>query len=262
MPRRFRADTYLALGDSYSSGFGLSPYEPGTHQQNGNDCQRSTRAYSSAVAASTEFGRQFFACQGATTRDFFGVRPSRSSWDLEPQLDQLNASTGLVTYSIGGSDAGYADILGACMSDDGLLPFLTCYDDNNVYERVDSALTALDGTGETDGIHSYAQIFNRIRSNAENAQVVQVGYPHLYPATGSDRCDGVKQADQRWVVEKTDELNAIIAKQAGPSGLPLRVPVLRRPRALLRGQRVDLPDDQRRTTAPQRRRAVRRSARP
>jgi hypothetical protein len=213
-----RADTYLALGDSYSSGFGLSPYEPGTHQENGNDCQRSTRAYSAAVAASTEFGRQFFACQGARTGDFFSVRPERSSWDVDPQLDQLNASTGLITYSIGGSDAGYADILRDCIGDDDLLPFLTCHDDNNVYERVDRALTALDGTGETDGIHSYAQIFSRIRSNAENAQVVQVGYPHLYPAAGNDRCDGVKKADQRWVVEKTDELNAIIAKQAGRAG--------------------------------------------
>ena len=212
-----KADTYLALGDAYSSGFGVATYEPGTHQQNGNDCQRSTRAYPAAVAASTEFGRQFFACQGAKTRDFFSVRPERSSWGEEPQLDRLNASTGLVTYSIGGSDAGYADILRDCIGDDDLLPFLTCYDDNNVYERVDSAFDALDGTGEEDGIHSYAKIFSHIRTNAENAQVVQVGYPHLYAATGG-RCEGVKKADQRWVVEKTDELNAIIAKQAGRAG--------------------------------------------
>ena len=154
-----QADTYLALGDSYSAGFGVSPYEPGTHQQNGNDCQRSTRAYSAAVAAETpDLGRQFFACRGAETRDFFEVRAERSSWNEEPQLDRLNASTGLVTYSIGGEDAGYAEILRDCIDDEDLLPFLTCYDDNNAYERVDSALAALDGTGEEDGIHSYAEI--------------------------------------------------------------------------------------------------------
>ena len=61
------ADTYLALGDSDSSGAGVSPYEAGTHQDNGNDCQRSTQAYSADVATSTELGRQFFACQGAET---------------------------------------------------------------------------------------------------------------------------------------------------------------------------------------------------
>ena len=212
------ADTYLALGDSYSAGFGVSPYEPGTHQQNGNDCQRSTRAYSAAVAAETpEFGRQFFACRGAETRDFFEVRAERSSWNEEPQLDRLNASTGLVTYSIGAEDAGYAEILRDCIDDEDLLPFLTCYDDNHAHRRVDRALAALDGTGSDDGIHSYAQILGHIRTNAENAQVVQVGYPHLYPATG-DRCQGVKRADQRWAVEKIDELNAIIAKQAGRAG--------------------------------------------
>ena len=32
------------------------------------------------------------------------------------------------------------------------------------------------------------------------------------------RCEGVKKADQRWVVEKIDEINAIIEKQAGRAG--------------------------------------------
>jgi GDSL-like Lipase/Acylhydrolase family len=134
-------------------------------------------------------------------------------------------STWLITYSIGGNDAGYADILRDCIGEEDRLPFLTCYDNKNAYQRVDNAFGALDGTGEKDGIHSYAQIFRRIRTEAEYAQVVQVGYPHLYPATGSDRtflpggrCEGVKKADQRWVVEKTDELNAIISKQAGRAG--------------------------------------------
>ena len=220
-----KADTYLALGDSYSSGFGVSPYESGTHQENGNDCQRSTRAYSAAVAATTEFGRQFFACQGAETRDLFGVRAERSSWGEEPQLDRLNASTGLVTYSIGGNDAGYADVLRDCIDGDEPLPFVTCYDNKKAYQRVDNAFAALDGAGEKDGIHSYAQILSHIRTNAEYAQVVQVGYPHLYAATGTERtllpggrCEGVKKADQRWVVEKIDEINTIIAKQAGRAG--------------------------------------------
>ena len=144
-----RADTYLALGDSYSSGFGVSPYESGTHQESGNDCQRSTRAYSAAVATSTtEFGRQFFACQGAETRDFFGVRAQRSDWGEEPQLDHLNASTGLVTYSIGATDAGYADIVRDCIDSAEPLPFITCYDNHQAYERVDDAFKVLDGTGE------------------------------------------------------------------------------------------------------------------
>ena len=219
------ADTYLALGDSYSSGFGVPPYESGTHQTSGNDCQRSTRAYSADVATSTEFGRQFFACQGAKTGDFFDVRADRSSWGETPQLSHLNASTALITYSIGGSDAGYVETLGECRDDQDVLPFITCRDNEHAYREVDSALAVLNGTGDRDGIHSYAQIFGRIRSEAEYAQVVQVGYPHLFPATGSDRtllpggrCHGIKKADQRWIVEKIDELNAITARQAGRAG--------------------------------------------
>jgi hypothetical protein len=219
------ADTYLALGDSDSAGAGLSPYEAGTHEDNGNDCQRSTRAYSADVATSTELGRQFFACQGAQTRDLFRVRTERTNWGEEPQLDRLNASTGLVTYSIGAEDSGYAEILHDCVDGDEPLPFVTCYDNKQAYLAVNRAFAALDGAREEDGIHSYAEIFGRIRTNAEYAQVVQVGYPHLYPATGSaqtsppgGRCEGVKKADQRWVVEKIDEINAIIEKQAGRAG--------------------------------------------
>ena len=131
----------------------------------------------------------------------------------------------MVTYSIGGNDAGYADVLRDCIDTDVPLPFIACYDNRKAYEPVDDAFAALDGTGETDGVHSFAQILSRIRTNAEYAQVVQVGYPHLYPAAGSDRtllpggrCEGVKKADQRWVVEKIDEINTIIEKQAGRAG--------------------------------------------
>ena len=99
----------------------------------------------------------------------------------------MNASTGLVTYSVGAEDAGYADIVHDCIDGDEPLPFVTCYDNKEAYLAVNRAFAALDGTREDDDIHSYAEIFGRIRTNAEYAQVVQVGYPHLYPATGGAR---------------------------------------------------------------------------
>jgi hypothetical protein len=53
-----------------------------------------------------------------------------------------------------------------------------------------------------------------VRQAAPKASVVTVGCPHFYPASGNDRtflpggrCEGIKKADQRWMVEKIDELN-------------------------------------------------------
>jgi lysophospholipase L1-like esterase len=217
---------YVALGDSYSSGFGVSPYFPGTHKDIGpNDCQRSTRAYGPRVAEAKGLTLDFHACQGALTKDFY--TPRNSTWGEPRQLNHLKADTGLVTFSIGGNDAGFADVLAECILGFELLPFNTCYKDEKVLKPVRDAIARLDGRASTPGdITPYNTLYGDVRRASPRATRVAVGYPHFYTASGSDRtflpggrCEGVKKADQRWMVEKIDELNGIIERNARRNGL-------------------------------------------
>lgn len=117
---------YVALGDSHSSGFGVSPYFPGTHKDAGyNDCQRSTRAYGPRVTNAKGLALDFHACQGAVTKNLYN--PRNSTWGELGQLDHLKSDAGLVTFSIGGNDAKFADVLAECILGFELLPFNTCY---------------------------------------------------------------------------------------------------------------------------------------
>src|ERR1700754_1011327 len=88
------APAYVALGDSYSSGNGA-----GNYISSSGDCHRSNSAYPALWAsANSPSSFTFAACSGAVTTDV-----------INSQLGSLNASTGLVTLTIGGNDAGFAD---------------------------------------------------------------------------------------------------------------------------------------------------------
>lgn len=217
--------TYVGLGDSYSSGFGVAPYAIGTHQDAGdNDCQRSTRAYAEVVATKEDIDLAFHACQGAVTRDFYQRR--NSTWGEAAQLDYLSQSAELVTFSIGGNDAKFADVLAECILGMELLPFNTCYHDKKVLRPIREAMDRLDGRTTTPTeITPYNTLYEDVRDRAGVATVVAVGYPHFFRPEGGgpgwlpgSRCEGVKKVDQRWMVEKIDELNAIIARNAARNG--------------------------------------------
>jgi len=180
--------TYVALGDSYSSGFGVAPYEPGTNKDNGpNDCQRSTRAYSEVVAADLDLDLSFHACQGGVTRDFYFAR-NDGKWGEIPQLDHLGPETGLVTFSIGGNDAKFADSLAECILGFELLPFNTCYNEDKVTRPTREAFERLNGETATPAeTVPYNTIFQDVRRKAPFTRLVAVGYPPFFASEGSDR---------------------------------------------------------------------------
>lgn len=216
---------FVGLGDSYSSGFGVSPYEFGTHGDNGpNDCQRSTDAYAPEVAEDLGLDLNFHACQGGVTKDFY--EPRNSTWGELAQLDYLEEDTGLVTFSMGGNDAKFSKVLLECVLGFELLPFNTCYNDEKVTKPVAEAFARLDNRASTPtDIYPYDTIFKDIRHRSPYATTVAVGYPSFYKEGGGDRtflpggrCEGVKKADQRWVIEKIKELNQIINNNAKRNG--------------------------------------------
>ena len=123
------SSTYVALGDSYASGVGAPPYDD-------DGCKRAAGAYAHQVAGQTGKSLDFGACAGARTKDFY--QPGKEA----AQLDHLNASTSLVTFSIGGNDAGFSTLFSKCIT---AAPFTTCSGNKEVSEQVDGAISALAG---------------------------------------------------------------------------------------------------------------------
>lgn len=178
---------YVALGDSYSSGNGAGSYISAS-----GDCHRSTNAYPYLYMenhATSSFS--FEACSGAVTTDV-----------TNNQLGPLNSSTGLVSISIGGNDAGFSDVMTTCVTGSDS----TCVDRVNQAENY--ARNTLPGRLNTT--------YNAIRAKAPNAKVVVLGYPHMY--TLNVFCIGMSDTKHRKIDEASDVIDSVIANQAAAHG--------------------------------------------
>lgn len=210
------AGAYVALGDSYASGVGAPPYASGTDVQGGNGCKRGAGAYAHQVADQTGKTLDFDACAGARTPDFY--QPGKEA----AQLNHLNSSTSLVTFSIGGNDAGFSTLFSKCVT---AAPFTNCSGNKEVSEQVDGAIDALAGKTTRAGITSYDTIMTDITARAPSATVVAVGYPRMFTPRGAGqilpvpgRCEGVTKVDQRWINAKANEINAAASAAAQRHG--------------------------------------------
>jgi lysophospholipase L1-like esterase len=143
------AERYVALGDSYSSGVGTRTYTDAT-------CKRSAYAYPALLAQQRpDTQLTSVACSGATTATVTST-----------QLSSLTSTTGLVTITVGGNDAGFTDVVTACAKPDGS----TCA------QRTASTQSFVRGTlpGRLDALYT------QIRQRSPSARVVVLGYPRLF----------------------------------------------------------------------------------
>ncbi|MEI5521502.1 SGNH/GDSL hydrolase family protein [Streptomyces brasiliscabiei] len=181
------ATGYVALGDSYSSGVGA-----GSYLSSSGDCKRSTKAYPYLwAAANAPSSFAFTACSGARTGDV-----------LASQLGPLGAGTGLVSVSVGGNDAGFADVMTTCV----------LQSDSACVSRINTAKAYVDSTlpGRLD------QVYSAISAKAPAAHVVVLGYPRFYQLGGV--CPGLSQAKRSAINNAADYLNTAIAKRAADHG--------------------------------------------
>ncbi|MDG4765398.1 SGNH/GDSL hydrolase family protein [Solwaraspora sp. WMMD406] len=140
---------YVALGDSFSSGVGAGPYD-------GTTCLRSNRSYAPLwAAANSPASFRFPACGGAVTSDV-----------INRQLSSLSATTTMVTITIGGNDAGFADVVLNCR----LGSESSCA---SAVDRAEQFATS-QLPGRLDA--TYAAITQR----APNARLIVLGYPRLF----------------------------------------------------------------------------------
>ncbi|MFE1264159.1 SGNH/GDSL hydrolase family protein [Streptomyces albogriseolus] len=178
---------YVALGDSYSSGVGA-----GSYISSSGDCKRSTKAHPYLwAAANSPSSFSFTACSGARTGDV-----------LSGQLGPLSAGTALVSISIGGNDAGFADVMTTCV----------LQSDSSCLSRIATARAFVDSTlpGRLDGVYT------AIRDRAPNAHVVVLGYPRFYRLGTS--CVGLSETKRKAINDASDHLNNTIAQRARAYG--------------------------------------------
>lgn len=168
--------TYVALGDSYTSG----PLIP-NQQLNPPGCLRSDHNYPHDSAAVLGLLLTDVSCSGATTADM--TTPQSTSLGTNPpQLDALSPSTSVVSLGIAGNDINFSGIIENCAA---LTPWgptkvgTTCksYYDPGGNDQLAAAINAL---GPKVGA-----VLAQIHQRSSGAQVFVEGYPAILPPTGT-----------------------------------------------------------------------------
>ncbi|MBB3663955.1 lysophospholipase L1-like esterase [Prauserella sediminis] len=179
-------DSYVALGDSYSSGVGAGDYG------DSGGCKRSANAYPQLYADANGISDfQFAACLGARTDDVLA------------QADSLSSGTDVVTVSVGGNDAGFVDVMIDC----------TTSSEQGCVDRVDEAKEYVETTlpGLLDGV------YDKIRANAPDAEVFVLGYPQFYEIGGSCNA-GLSDTKRAAINSGADALAEAVSERAAAAG--------------------------------------------
>ncbi|KRE42306.1 SGNH/GDSL hydrolase family protein [Knoellia sp. Soil729] len=190
--------SYVALGDSYSSGTGTRSYI-----DDGTQCLRSTKAYPSLIASAKGYALNFRACSGATIPDV-----------TTAQLSALSSSTSRVSISVGGNDAGFADVLTECA-----LPGWA----SNCNGRIDAAQSYVNNV--LPG--KLATLYSSIRSKAPNAKVVVVGYPRIFMGEDCNAFTWFSPAEETRLNQMADLINAKTSAAASAKGFSFANPTAR-----------------------------------
>ena len=215
---------YVSLGDSYSAGFGLTPYSntsPFAGDPNG--CYQAIANYPHNVASALNLELTDETCSGAISANLgypsgasFPIPVSADPLPELPAGDQLQVtlsgltapdlqiaglseSTDVVTIAIGGNDLGFANIAMACIREDVEAGSVPLY----LYYEVGADVTNCAQYFGNDSTYLGADLFSRLSGDVEpriqstfdavkelapNAQVFVVGYPQIAPASATDAC--------------------------------------------------------------------------
>jgi lysophospholipase L1-like esterase len=200
--------TYVALGDSYTSG----PLIP---VQSGGLCLRSSENYASLTAADLGYSLVDASCAGSTT-----VNMTQDQTDLgieinPPEFDSLSGGTSLVTLGIGGNDIGFLNIIETCAGESLTNPFGDPCTEHYTTGGTDQLLAAIQATGP-----KIAAVLQQIHQRSPHAAVYVVGYPDILPED-SDGCwpiVPIAYGDVAYLRQTETELNAMLAGEADANG--------------------------------------------
>jgi len=185
---------YVALGDSYAAGFGITPGTgapvPG--------CQQAAENYPHQVAAQLGLDLTDVTCTGAVTANIIGTSQVTPDYfgggTALPQVGALSADTDVVSVSIGGNDAGFSQIAEECLALTATGPVagpdksFSSPDCQSIY--VQSGVDTLAQLITTTVAANLANAYTAIATAAPNATVFVVGYPSLLPDAANTPAGG------------------------------------------------------------------------
>lgn len=183
-----QSKSYVALGDSYSSGVGT-----GTYIKDGTTCKRSVYAYPSLDAAALGLTLNFRACSGATVADVTNT-----------QLSALSATTGYVTISVGGNDAGFADVVSTCAGTNTTACLGAV---SNAQAFIRNTLPSRLGT-----------LYSAIKSAAPTATFIVAGYPRLFNGKDCSLWTSFTSAEMTALNQTADLLDGVTSTAAAAVG--------------------------------------------
>lgn len=219
VPSGRRGMVYVAMGDSYQSGEGVTPYYSNSDVGGKTKgftigCHRSQEAYPAVIAQQlqpTEF--HFLACSGAVIDNVWLSSTNSVSTVMEdrneiPQMEQgyLTPQTNAVSIGIGGNDVGFADTVKQC-------------------ELADCTGAEFGTSVLIEGLRQkYVGMFQEIRTRvAPDASIVAVGYPLLFSPTFNPvslPClPGFDAGEKAMVGRLGVQLNQVIEDAAAVAGI-------------------------------------------
>jgi lysophospholipase L1-like esterase len=149
--------TYVAIGSSDASGFGIAV-------QSGGACGRSDHNYPHLVAAKLRLHLTDVTCGGATTANVV-AQPQGSA---PPQIEAVTADTRLITMTVGGNDVNYIGTTLMCGN-----PASDC-------------LATIDKTSTDAAFAALPQrledVIAKMRSRAPHSEILLVTYPQVVAA--------------------------------------------------------------------------------
>ena len=195
--------SYVALGDSYTSGPAIAKQE-----RDAGLCFRSDHNYASLLAHDLAV-RSFkdVSCAGATTTNV--LQPVRGTADGLAQVAAVKASTSLVTVGIGGNDSGlFGTLFQTCSqaantSRDICRPYIS----SRLPQILAQTQRAIAGTLEA------------VKARAPRARVVLVGYLRLTPSTKGCANFPVTTSDLATVAGAESQLDAAMSRAAKAAGV-------------------------------------------
>lgn len=194
---------YVAMGDSYSAAPGVPPAPP-------DPCMRSRANYPSQVALRLDTRLEDRTCSAAT----IGHLSTSQGAGVGPQLDGLKPSTDLVTLSIGANPTLTSGWFWGCGSVAASNPQGSPCKDAMQTASGDLNIVAI-AAEKKELTATIAEIHRR----SPDARLVLVGYPQIFPTSGScpERLP-VAAADLPYADQVLRALNKMIEEVAKADG--------------------------------------------
>ena len=168
-------DSYVALGDSYTAGPGITPQDTSIL-----GCLRSDANYPNLIAP--DLGLPAFrdvSCSGAETEDMFATQDVDPNPDNPPQLNALNGNTQVVTLGIGGNDIGFSSIAQTCVE----LAFRARFQGSPCKDHFTAGGTDQLAARIAGMAPDLSRVIDAIQSRSPEAEVFVRGYPAILPET-------------------------------------------------------------------------------